>query len=323
MKTGAPKPVERDARTSSVTPASWVCPLRSFPDRFGHMTHGTADGLSTRVSTRAVSSTPSRWNARAERALKASATLWFLVAVIGQWMFVTYILAFYGRSALQGNWGAWNQVLAHGIVPGHTMGNVALAVHLAIAAIITLGGPLQLIPLIRAKAPSFHRWNGRLYLFTAFVGSISGLYMIWTKEVTGDVVQHVGISVNAILIMLCAALALRYALARNFRLHRQWALRLYLAVSGVWFFRVGLMFWIAVNQGPAGFDPKTFQGPFLSFLSFAQYLVPLAILEIYLRARDTDGAGRKFVAASGLVVLTVAMGVGIGVATRVMWLPRM
>ena len=54
--------------------------------------------------------------------------------------------------------------------------------------------------------------------------------MIWTKEVAGDVVQHVGLSVNAILIMmLCAALALRYALARNFLLHRLWALRLYLA----------------------------------------------------------------------------------------------
>ena len=67
-------------------------------------------------------------------------------------------------------------------------------------------------------------------MFTAFAGSISGLYMIWTKEVAGDVVQHVGLSLNAILIMmLCAALALRYALARNFLLHRLWALRLYLA----------------------------------------------------------------------------------------------
>jgi hypothetical protein len=29
-------------------------------------------------------------------------------------------------------------------------------------------------------------------------------------------------------------------------------------------------------QGPAGFDPETFKGLFINFLSFADYLLPLA-----------------------------------------------
>ena len=66
MKTGPPKPVAHDARSSTVSPsvtvpaASLSVPALSCPDRFGHMTHSTADGLVTGVSTRAVSSSPSR-----------------------------------------------------------------------------------------------------------------------------------------------------------------------------------------------------------------------------------------------------------------------
>lgn len=259
----------------------------------------------------------------ADKALRAAARLWFLVAVIGQLFFVLYILSFYGGSAAQGDFAAWNKVLAGGHIPGDTLGNVALAIHLFVAAIITIGGPLQLSPQIRDRAPSFHRWNGRVYLLTAFTAGITGLYMVWIRGGTvGDVVQHLGVSLNAILIMFFAAMAVRYAMARDLRAHRRWALRLFLVVSGVWFFRVGLFFWLILNQGPAGFDPKTFQGPFLSFLSFAQYLVPLAVLEIYLRTKDGAHTSGRIAMAASLFVLTVAMGIGIFGATMGMWLPR-
>lgn len=246
-----------------------------------------------------------------------------MVAVIGQFVFVVYIISFYGGSAAHGNLAAWNRVLAVGYIPGDTMGNVAIAIHILLAAIITIGGPLQLVPTIRARAPTFHRWNGRIYLLTAYSAAITGLYMLWVRGGTaGDVVQHLGLTLNAILIMLCAAMALRYALARRFDVHRRWALRLFLTVSGVWFFRVGLFFWLILNRGPVGFDPKTFRGPFLSFLSFAQFLLPLAVLEIYLRSRNGAGALARMATAACLFVLTIAMGVGIFGATMGIWLPR-
>ena len=139
--------------------------------------------------------------------------------------------------------------------------------------------------------------------------------------------------------MFCAAMAVRYALARKFGVHRRWALRLFLLVSGVWFFRVALMFGIIVNRSPAGFNANTFQSPFHNFLSFAQYLagapaataavnvaagvLPLAILEIYLRTQDRTGSPRKFAMAASLLVLTVAMSIGIFGAAMLMWFPRM
>lgn len=260
----------------------------------------------------------------ADTALKAAARFWFLVAVLGQWIFAFYITAFYGGAAVRGDWLAWNKVLPHGYEAGETLGNAALAAHLLLAAVITVGGPLQLVPQIRARFPVLHRVIGWTYLLTAFTMSATGLYLGFSgRTVVGDASQHVALSINAVLIMLCAAMALRYAIARNIKTHRRWALRLFLVVSGVWFFRVGLMFWVTVNHGPVGFDPETFQGPFLTSLAFAQYLVPLAALEAYLRVRDRAGRTAKYVTAGGLTILTVVMGLGIAAATLGMWLPRL
>lgn len=249
---------------------------------------------------------------------------WFVLAVIGQWTFAFYIVAFYGGAAAEGDLARWSKSgITHAYIPGDTLGNIALSLHLLLAAILTLGGPLQLIPQIRSRLPGFHRWLGRSYILVAFVASLSALYLLWVRGSVGDIVQHIGTSLNALVIMACAIMALRYALARKFVIHRRWALRLFLAVSGVWFFRVGLMFWILVNQGPVGFDPKTFQGPFLSLLSFAQYLLPLAVLQLYLHTQQRAGASGRLAMATLLVVLTLAMGVGIFGAFMGMWLPAL
>jgi hypothetical protein len=258
----------------------------------------------------------------ATTALKAAAGFWFLVAVIGQLVFASYVAIFYGRAAVQGDFQAWNKTMTHGYIAGQTIGNFAVAMHLLLAVIIIVGGALQLIPQIRNRAPSFHRWNGRIYMLTALTLPIGGLYMVWVRGGAGDFPQHVAISVNAVLIMLCATMALRFAMARKFAVHRRWALRLFVVASGVWFFRIGVRFWIFVNHGPAGFDPNTFTGPFLTFWSFGQYLMPLAVLELYLRTRDRGGAPGRLAMATGLLILTVAMGVGIFLTTRRAWLPR-
>ena len=259
----------------------------------------------------------------AVKTLDRAAALWFLVAVAGQTMFAFYVSSFYGRAAVRGDFAGWNQVMAHAYVAGEPLGNLAAASHLVLAVLITVGGALQLIPQIRQRIPIFHRWNGRIYVLSAFVISLLGLFMMWTRGTVGDFWQHLGTSFNAIVIMVCAVFAWRTARAGQFGRHRRWALRLFLSVSGVWFFRIGLMFWLAVNQGPVGFDIKTFTGPFLTFLSFAQYLLPLAILEIYLHTQDHAAAAGRLAMAAGLFALTLAMGMGIAVATMGMWLPRL
>ncbi|MDN5205486.1 DUF2306 domain-containing protein [Fulvivirgaceae bacterium BMA10] len=263
-----------------------------------------------------------KFSAAAGKALNLAGSFWFLVAIAGQWIFTYYVMALYGGSTIQGNLEVWGDVLPHGIMEGDPMGNAALAGHLFLAILIMGLGPLQFIPYIRNHARKFHRLNGRMYLLAVVVTSIAGLYMIWTRGTVGGLIMHVGISLDAVLILLFAYLAWRYAVARQIKIHRRWALRLFIVVSGVWFFRVGLMLWILLNKGPVGFDPETFQGPFLSFWTFGQYLVPLAILELYLFTRDKGSAVGRFAMAGALLVLTFAMGIGIFGATMGLWLPR-
>ncbi|MGA8151421.1 MAG: DUF2306 domain-containing protein [Terriglobales bacterium] len=258
----------------------------------------------------------------ADTVLKTAARFWFVVAVIGQLVFAFAIASFYGVTALRGDFHAWSKFITRGHVAGDTMGNFAVAMHVASAVIIMLAGALQLIPQVRNRFPAFHRWNGRIYMLAAVGISTAGLYMTWIRGTVGDLSQHLGSSLGAVLIWLCAAMALRYAMARDFKAHRRWALRLFLVATAAWFLRLALYLSFVLFKGPFGFDPITFRGPFLTIMTFAQYLFPLAILEVYLRAQDRRGVLRRMAAASMLFVLTLVMGAGILAVTMAVWVPQ-
>jgi len=256
----------------------------------------------------------------ADTALKAAARFWFGVTVVGQLVFAFTVASFYALTALRGDYHKWN--FTNGYVPGLSMGNTAVVMHLASAVIIMLAGAVQLVPQVRNRFPVFHRWNGRIYMLTAVALSVAGLYMTWIRGSVGDLSVHLGSTLNAVLIWLCGAMALRYALARDFKTHRRWALRFFLVVSASWFFRIGFFLSFLVFKGPFGFDPTTFRGPFLTFMTFAQYLIPLAVLEIYLRAQDRPGALRRTATAGMLFVLTFVMGAGLFAVATAAWVPQ-
>jgi hypothetical protein len=254
-------------------------------------------------------------------ALAISATSWFAVVLAGQMIFAAYLLVFYGGTATQGNFLAWNKVITNGHVAGATANNLTVSIHVLFAFLITVSGALQLLPWLRRRFPRVHRWNGRMYMLAAVVMSIGGLIMLWARTKPGTMVRDLGISVDAVLVLWFAAMALRHALARRFDQHRRWALRLFLAVSAVWFFRVMLMFWTVLWGRPVGFDGNTFQGPFLDFLSFAQYLIPLALLELYFRAQASPHPAAQLAMALGLAILTLAIAAGVAVAAMALWIP--
>jgi Predicted membrane protein (DUF2306) len=260
--------------------------------------------------------------ARWKTTLNATITIWFILAVLGQWLFAIYTAIFYGKATIVGNYEKWNEVLPKGYVPGETMGNLAVGTHLLLAVLVIVGGPIQLIPRIRRIAPDFHRWNGRLYVILAFITSLSGLYMVWVRGSIGGIIQHLSISINAILIMLFAILTVRYGVLRDLKVHRQWAIRLFLAVNGVWFFRVGLYFWLFIHGRPVGFNPETFEGPFLYVLTFSQYLIPLGVFELYQYARYRNSTLLLKLTTAVLVIFTIIMIIGIFAVSVGMWLPK-
>jgi hypothetical protein len=236
----------------------------------------------------------------ADAALNAAAKSWFFVTVAGQWVFLYYIVAFYAPGALSGDFASWNRhpFLHNAFVAGDIAGNLAFGAHVALAAMIALGGTLQLIPQIRVRAIGFHRWNGRLFMTAAMLASIAGLYMVWIRgHQTTGVVGAISITLNAVLVLLFASLAWRAAASRDIASHRRWALRAFMVTNGVFFLRLIFPGWVVLTQS---------EPPALLFhaFSFASYLLPLALLEIFLHAKESGGAAK--LGAASLVFASAA-----------------
>ena len=228
----------------------------------------------------------------AEAALRKAAGLWFFVTLLGLWVFLYRIVGQYGVATLSGRFQDWhrNNLLFKGYVPGDTVGNLAFAAHVTFAAVVTVGGVLQLVPQIRARALALHRWNGRAFMVAAATASVAGLYMVWVRHAHSGPVNAVGVSLNAMLNLVCVTVAWRAARRGDIDGHRRWALRTFMVVNGVFFKRVA--------TGPEW------------FVEFGSYLVPLAILELYLRAKASRSRTAQLALAIGLVAVTIYMWVG-------------
>jgi len=256
----------------------------------------------------------------ASAVLDAAARLWFVTALIGQWAFLYYIVGFYDAATLRGDFALWNKNthLLKGYVAGDTAGNLAFAFHVLLAAIVTFGGALQLISQSRARWHSLHRWNGRLFLLTAIGGAISGLFMIWVRGSRANFVAGLATSIDASLIVTFAVLAWRAARARLFTVHRRWALRTFIVASGVWFQRVGIFGWTTFDPVAVGMN-KNFDGWFDLSWAFGCYLLPLAVLEVYLRVKDRGGPRSRCIMAVGILLLTAATAFGSYAAYMFVW----
>lgn len=254
------------------------------------------------------------------KALQVAAGAWLITAIIGQWIFFYYIAVHYGGSAAYGRFADWTHASIIGYAVGDVLGNMIFASHILLAAIISFGGVLQLVPALRKRWPSFHRWNGRLFIIAALMVAVGGLYLVWVRGATTTSFGAVAISGNGLLMALCAVMAWRTARARRFIAHRRWAIHLFMQASGVWFFRLGLMAWIFANGGPVGIGDK-FDGPFIMVWSFGNFLVPMAIAEIYLRVDAVADVMPKVAIAALMFLLTILTAFGIFAAFVAMWRP--
>jgi hypothetical protein len=244
----------------------------------------------------------------ADLVLRGAAGCWFAVTFAGQWLFMYYIAALYGVPTVTGHFEDWNRKpLFGGYVPGDTVGNIAFAAHVVAATVVTFGGVLQLVPQLRGRAIAVHRWNGRLFLAAVVVAGVAGLYLVWVRDATFGPVNTVAVSLNAALDLVFAALTWRAVRAGDLAGHRRWALRTFVVVNGVFFIRVAMAGWSV-------FAPGVGVQAVFYFFEFASYLLPLGILELYLRARSSPSAVARFATAIILVASAAYMTVGTFVA---------
>lgn len=258
----------------------------------------------------------------AHQALSSSVKSWVLIALIGQWMFALYVFLLFGKPVLMGN--PEEADFSHaitGYIEGDGIGNFMLFAHVIPAAIISMSGIFQLMPYVRAKMPSFHRWNGRVFLTLGMAGALTGLYLTWVRGSRLSDIGGLGITLNGILIPIAVVLAWQYARKKQFALHSRWAIHAFLLINGVWTFRLYLMAWFMINQGANG-NSRNLDGPADIALSFACYLLPMLFAEIFFWAQRQQQDYKKVMVSCLMFVGAAITLIGVVGAWMSMWSPR-
>lgn len=258
----------------------------------------------------------------ADKVLNGTVKSWVAIALVGQWLFASYVFILYAMPTLL---GAPEVVLKLSPATGMKKDiggdlNVLFA-HILPAIIMALSGLLQLFPAIRQRFPAFHRWNGRLFFVLGVAGAFTGMYLSWVVGLRLSDIGALGISLNGMLIPIFIALAWYTAVTKRFAAHQRFAIHSFILVNGVWFFRLYLMGWYVINQGPNG-NSQHIDGPADIAMSFLCYLVPMLLAELVLYARRSRHTEIKLSVAVFALAGLVFTVIGVGAAGMMMWWPR-
>ncbi len=98
-----------------------------------------------------------------------------------------------------------------------------LRLHIGASAIALALGPFQFLRNLRTRAPSLHRWSGRLYVAACFVGGAAGGAIAMFSA--SGAAAGAGFLALAALWLLFTGLALSAAPRRDFIAHERWMVR--------------------------------------------------------------------------------------------------
>ena len=212
----------------------------------------------------------------------ALASLLCVLLVLAAWSFIEHSAGF-GWRGLTGTVSRttylWSET---------PFANPAIFGHMLAGAALTALAPLQLIPFVRRRWPRIHRASGYLIAILALLAGIGGLLYMALRPTIGGALMTFAFTVYGGLVVLAAVQTLRFARARQFVRHRNWALRLFVLAIGSWIYRVHYGLWYTVTGGLE--TNRAFTGLFDQVNLFAFYLPYLLILEGILRL--TAGTSR-------------------------------
>ena len=218
--------------------------------------------------------------------------------VITSWvsgiLFALYIFSFYIFAHTLSDVEAWNTVLPKLYSPEKPAAMTGMISHFFFGAVLLILGPIQFSQSIRKSYTNFHRWSGMFYTLSSFITGFGGVVFLGVWGAAGGAPMFIGFAIYGILMMVCSVQAIRYALRREFVLHREWAIRLFALVLGSWIYRMGYGFIFTVLGG-RGLAPG-FTGPLDYFMDFAFFVIPLIVAEVVIKGKNSGAfsAWRSF-----------------------------
>jgi uncharacterized membrane protein len=151
-------------------------------------------------------------------------------------------------------------------------------------AVLTIGAPLQALPIVRRRWPGLHRRVGRVLVVLALATGLGGLVHIALHGTIGGWWMSLWFSVYGIAMIWTAVNTVYYAMARDLRRHSAWAVRLVVLAVASWIYRMHYAIWYGATGGVA--SNEDFTGVFDQVQVVAFFVPYLLIAEIVLRWRD-------------------------------------
>lgn len=152
-----------------------------------------------------------------------------------------------------------------------------LRVHVAASGVAMLVGAFQFFKPLRAKAPSLHRWTGRIYVLACVVGGLAGGAIALSS--TAGPVAGWGFFMLAVLWVPFTLLALAAAMRRDFVAHERWMIRSFALTFGAVTLRLQLP--LAGYMGAQGWIPSDFVWSY-QYIAWLAWVPNLIVAELFI-----------------------------------------
>jgi len=181
-----------------------------------------------------------------------------------------------GAASLIGMMQGLGGEAAPGAEPNHYLVQpVPIVAHILAGSLVSILGPLQLLPGLRVRRPGVHRAVGRAFVAAGLVAAATALWMSATFPlIAGGVTLAANLAFG---VALPASLLLAVQAIRAGRVawHRAWTLRAYAIGLGVATQRLLLVPWFLVAGIPGD--------PWLGLSLWGCWLLNLAVAEVAIR----------------------------------------
>lgn len=216
--------------------------------------------------------------------VKSATTLWNTLAIAGLILLALPFVIYAVERGLR--FGMVDERVSSRLFdPQAWPASLAIYLHMASGAIVTVLAPIQLSRAIRTRLPKAHHAMGYCVAALAALTAVAGLFYMSQKGTIGGWIMTAGFSLYGILMLLAAVQTVRCARKRD-PLHELWAERVIILALASWLYRVHYGIW-EVLTGGIGSRPD-FSGPFDVVQVFAFYLPYLAVHHLWWHAQHRD-----------------------------------